>query len=184
VARFATSLKQQVRVEGKALNAPALVFWMISCLAFIPFALAKDYGQGLFVALVMHWFQYVGLNAMLIRRKYSTDANKRVLIGGKPAALFFTVGLLFVLVAMPVQAFALSGIDPNQWFLRILVGIVYGLTLSHYFLDAFIWRFREPFNRAAILSYLKPSLNQPINHDQLSVALEELLREPELVIRK
>ncbi|CAN5419410.1 hypothetical protein BH10CYA1_BH10CYA1_02390 [soil metagenome] len=181
MVRFSISLKEQVSLEGKALNAPALVFWMISCLAFIPFALAKDYGQGLFVALVMHWFQYVGLNAMLVRRKYSTDATKDQLIGGRPAALFFTVGLLFALVAMPVEAFAINGINPNQWALRILVGIVYGLTLSHYFLDAFIWRFREPFNRTAILSYLKPNLNQTFNLDAQAALVEESNGEPALV---
>ncbi|MBS1953673.1 MAG: hypothetical protein JST89_05800 [Cyanobacteria bacterium SZAS-4] len=162
--RFAMNLKRQVSVDGKSLNAPALVFWTLSCLAFIPFALAKDYGQGLFVALIMHWFQYVGLNAMLVRRKYSVESNKRLLIGGKPLLLFAGVGILFALVSMPVQAFAINPVNPNNWTLRILVGFVYGLTLSHYFLDAFIWRFREPFNRAAILSYLKPQFNTVPSH--------------------
>jgi len=159
IVRFSTSLRRQIRVEGKSLNAPALIFWMISCLAFIPFALAKDYGQGLFVALIMHWFQYVGLNAILVRRKYATESSKKLLIGNKPVVLFLAVGLLFALASMPVQSFAIKAINPNDWMLRILVGMVYGLTLSHYFLDAFIWRFREPFNRTSILSYLKPGLS-------------------------
>ncbi len=173
MVRFALSLKHQVRVEHKSLNGPALVFWMISCLAFIPFALAKDYGQGLFVALVMHWFQYIGLNAMLVRRKYSTAAAKSMLIVGKPALLFFSVGLLFAVVALPVQAFALNGIDPNQWQLRILAGVVYGMTLSHYLLDAFIWRFREPFNRTAFLRHLKPHRDLLPNFDASVIVLVE-----------
>lgn len=173
--RFVIDLKRQVTVERKSLNAPALIFWMLSCLAFIPFALAKDYGQGLFVALIMHWFQYIGLNAMLVRRKYSVESNKNLLIGGKPAVLFVCTGLLFALVSMPVQAFTVNQVDPNNWTLRILIGLVYGLTLSHYFLDAFIWRFREPFNRAAILSYLKPQSNSA------SSSLEPLAGTKELV---
>lgn len=176
-ARFVISLKHQIVSEGKALNAPALVLWMMSCLVLVPFALAKDYGQGLFVALVMHWFQYVGLNAMLIRRKYSVQSNKKLLIGGRPAALFFFVGIFYALLSMPIEAFAINPINPSNWILRILVGFVSGLTLSHYFMDALIWRFREPFNRAAILSYLKPQLNLTPPHPDALPSLHPSLKE-------
>ncbi len=177
IVRFGRSLWHQVYVEGKSLNALSLCLWTVSCLAFLPFAMAKDYAQGLFVALVIHWFQYVGINALLVQRKYagastrlfgetnrlsgdtsrlSGDARKLVIAGNQPALLLCAAGLLFALVSMPVQASTLGGVNQNNWILRLLVGMVYGMTLSHYCLDAFIWRFREPFNREAILRYLKP----------------------------
>lgn len=156
IMRFSTNLLKQVRDQHKLLNVPALAVWIISCLAFLPFAAAKDYGQGLFVALIIHWFQYIGINAILARRKYDSEASKRMLIGSQPAVAFCAVGMLFVMVSLPVQLLSLNGIPSDNWALRILAGVVYGMTLSHYFLDAFIWRFREPFNRSAILDYLKP----------------------------
>jgi hypothetical protein len=152
--RYIGSLVSQLQA-GKSLNAPAFAFWVISLLTFVPFALAKNYGQGLFVALVMHWFQYVGLNAILVKRKYSIGTNKRSLIGHQPLILFCAVGVLFAALSLPIELLTIGGINPEAWQLRIFAGLVYGFTLSHYFLDAFIWRFRDPFNRASILTYLK-----------------------------
>ncbi|HEY9733777.1 MAG TPA: hypothetical protein V6C89_17810 [Drouetiella sp.] len=155
--RFFRSLWRQVNEENKSLNAPGLCLWLISCLAFLPFAMTKDYAQGLFVALVIHWFQYIGINSLLLRRKYVGRPAQLAVLSKRPELLLFAVGILFVLVMMPVQASTIGGINQNNWLLRLLVGMVYGMTLSHYCLDAYIWRFREPFNRAAILRFLKPT---------------------------
>ncbi len=171
LVRYTRSQVLQIR-NGKSLNAPALAFWALSLFAFAPFGFAKDYGQGLFVALVMHWFQYVGLNGMLVGRKYWGTNNTQALIGHRPIVLFIALGALYVALMMPVQIMMQAGIDPNAWQLRIVAGLVNGFTLAHYFLDAFIWRFREQFNRQSLLAYLKPVRKVP--------ALK--LIEPELAI--
>jgi hypothetical protein len=154
--RCAKSFSTQVNA-GKSINAPALAFWALSLIAFLPFALANDYNQGLFIALVMHWFQYIGLNGILVSRKYSDESNKRNLPWPRAILLFAAVGLLFVLLSLPVGLIEAMGVDIHSWQLRIAAGIVNGFVLVHYFQDAFIWRFREPFNRESLLAHLKPS---------------------------
>ena len=172
--RYGKSLVQQVR-EGKSLNAPALAFWALSILALAPFAFSKDYNQGLFVALVMHWFQYVGLNGILVSRKYSDQKNKQALAWQRPLLLFCAVGILYAVLAMPVDLLEGTGINPHSWQVRLVAGVVNGFTLAHYFLDAYIWRFREPFNRTSLLAYLKPR--------RKSSPTFAFVEEPELALR-
>lgn len=153
-SKLIANLSLQIK-GGKSLNVPACGFWILSCLAFSPFLLTREINQGLFVALVMHWFQYIGLNAILVKRKYASTAHTADVVGKQPLICFLAVGILYAVIAMPVDLLTVGGISEDAWGLRLLAGFVSGLTFSHYFLDAFIWRFRDSHNRASILAFVK-----------------------------
>lgn len=161
-------------LEGKCLNLPALGFWALSVLALWPMAsLGKDFGEAAIAPLTWHWFQYVGLNWKLMRNKYSSkesegsardaadtnaDAEPKSqsanLPGSSPVGLFFAV--CFGLVVINIGLSVWSRVpDVSTLAKDATVGLLLGLVNAHYFVDAFVWRFREPFQRTTILPYLK-----------------------------
>lgn len=161
-------------VDGKALNLPALAFWALSVLALWPMAaLGRDFGEAAIAPLTWHWFQYIGLNWKLMRNKYSrtesetsafaavdvkTDAEANSqsanLPGSSPVGLFFIVCFSLVVVNIGLSVWSRVP-DVSTLMKDAIVGLLLGLVNAHYFVDAFVWRFREPFQRTTILPYLK-----------------------------
>jgi len=43
---------------------------------------------------------------------------------------------------------------PSSLPFGVVAGLLVGLANVHYFLDAFIWRFREPYQRQEVLPFL------------------------------
>lgn len=171
--------------EGKTLNMPAMGFWALSVVSLSPMAvLGRDFGEAAIAPLTWHWFQYIGLNWKLMRKKYvandslETDKNssaattttaatedKRLescsanLPGSSPLALFLIVCFSLVVINIGLSVWSrVPGL--NDHFKDALLGLLIGLVNAHYFVDAFVWRFREPFQRTTILPYLKDSRPQ------------------------
>lgn len=139
---------------GKSLNVPALVFWLLSVCFFLPAAFLGRTGyHALLIPLVLHWFQYIGLNYVLVGRKYAGEDGAN-LPSSHPLALLTLVCLLTVAAVLAMNIAALADNALSVTARRMLVGAVFGLSIVHYYLDAFIWRFREPYQRQAILPYL------------------------------
>jgi hypothetical protein len=136
---------------GAQLNVPALLFWIMGVLYFLPFAICKYDAQTAFlIPGVMHWVQYLFLNYMLVKYKYK-DENAALLPG--PSILVFVV----VAVLIFIGSFSLYALKPTLSGpgLKFLVGFIFGISNMHYYQDAFLWRFREEFQRNSILPYLK-----------------------------
>jgi len=146
--------------EGKALNVPALMFWVYSIASLLPLAmLGKSFEEGNLIPSTVHWFQYIVINYVLVKNKSGISS---VAAGGIPpipagsgrsTRLFFLVGLLAVVCVMGTSLAAVAaGGQPKLQ--QLLIGIVMGFGGVHYFLDAYLWRFREPSRRQAVLPYL------------------------------
>lgn len=136
---------------GAQLNVPALLFWIMSVLYFLPFAICKYDAQTAFlIPGVMHWVQYLFLNFMLVKYKYRED--NAALLPGPSMTVFVVVALLIFVASFGLYALkpVLSG--PS---LNFLVGFIFGISNMHYYQDAFLWRFREEFQRNSIMPYLK-----------------------------
>ncbi|MGH9553396.1 MAG: hypothetical protein ACRD3W_28705, partial [Terriglobales bacterium] len=83
----------------------------------------------------------------------------------RPLGLFVAVGatLTVLLIACGIKSDALlNGNSSNSWFTQLLVGFLFGMGFAHNWQDAFIWRFRESFNREAFLPYLKNYSNHNV----------------------
>lgn len=139
--------------EGKSFNVPSFCFWLVSIFYLAPFAwLGKDYFEALFIPLILHWLQYIGLNYFLVDEKYKEE-QKGFLPVNKPILLFTLISLVFVgmltALALVGNAFA----DDSFWR-KLLVGVTLGMGMVHYYLDGRIWRFRESYARENILPFL------------------------------
>jgi hypothetical protein len=107
--------------------------------------------------LMGHFLQYLGIVWLLNRRKYALaegSGHQRLLsaISTKTPLLvgsLVSVGLLFY------------GMRVSADFLRISLSytiIWNSLSLVHFYLDGFLWAFRNPFVRGSVAPYLvRPS---------------------------
>src|SRR5262249_22236445 len=110
-----------------------------------------------------HWFQYIGLNYILVKYKYAPDSPHLQSLPRIPVwPLFFATCTLWMLTWLAIGTTQLS-LPANSLTMSILAGTIIGFANCHYFLDAFLWRFREQYQREAVLPYIlaprKASLN-------------------------
>jgi len=155
VSKYVGSLRRQVR-EGALLNMPALAFWLVSILFILPLAfIGKELRQALLIPQMVHWFQYVGLNFVLVSRKYNSAKTSTELPVARPIMLFLLTGAS-VAIAMLLAYYVTDLHMVDGLALNLVVGSLYGIGFAHYWQDAFIWKFREPFNRQMMLPFLRP----------------------------
>lgn len=152
VGRVLVSMRKQV-AGGARLNVPAFMFWVVSVIYFVPYILP---GQKIeTVTLIngtMHWFQYIGLNMILVNQKYAGEDRKHdIPCGAYTLLAMLCIGstLFFLFYRGIQQDFAVNSLN-----FKLLMGVYIGLANVHYFQDAFFWRFREKFQRDNILPFL------------------------------
>jgi hypothetical protein len=152
--RYVFELVKQVR-SGAYLNVPALGFWLLSVWSFLPLGvLGSNFGEAYLITTTVHWFQYIGLNYILVRNKYKTDDHLMNLPARHPYLLLVGVCLLFFAANFGLSV-AAKDIQISAQLREVAWATGVGIALCHFFLDAFIWRFREPYQRQAVLPYLK-----------------------------
>ncbi len=138
--------------RGAPINLPAFLFWLSSTWFFLPIIILNgSHYECFMLPLFAHWCQYLGLNSILFSRKYksaktdgvlkSPHLRKVLLFVAIFTAIFISLDHLCIPIASPLRS--------------ALAGLLLGLTFAHYFVDAFMWKFREPFQRKAILAFLK-----------------------------
>ena len=133
------------------------VAFLVSSLAmFHPYLWVSDYTLATLGMLMGHFVQYLALVWLLHRRKYgplaSGSTGQRVLslVSTRQMLLAAFIGASGLFFIVSNQATAVLGVAPVytvSWF---------AFTLVHFYLDGFIWAFRQPFVRASIGSYLMP----------------------------
>jgi hypothetical protein len=157
VSRVLLDIRKQV-TTGARVNVPAFMFWLLSVLYFVPYIFPWQTIET--VALIpgtMHWFQYIGLNMILVKQKYNeTDRKSDIPCGAIALMTVLCVGstLFFLFSRGMQQNFA---VDSFNW--RLLLGVYFGLANVHYFQDAFFWKFREQFQRESIMPFLMKARN-------------------------
>jgi len=141
---------------GRYINAPAILFWLFSIFGFVPFAfLGNTFFDAYMIPTTVHFFQYIGLNFFMTRNKY--DAQRVQDLPWKQPLLLLAVTCT-LLVSLNLGLAMLWKDTQIPSLLRDASrGAMLGLALCHFFLDAFLWRFRDPYLRASILPFLKTS---------------------------
>ena len=148
---------KQIR-NGAVLNVPAFLFWCLAIYFFAPFAIiGKGYSDAILVSNIMHWCQYIGLMYALSFRKYKNEQLKE-LPSPHPLIFFGLIGAGMVALLMGIRtAIGPVSLESSPWTVKTLLGFVLGMGMIHYWQDAFMWRFREPFYRETVLTYLRRS---------------------------
>jgi len=146
-------LYQQTK-GGAPTNVPALMFWLLSAWFFLPLAfVGEDFFLGMAVPLFAHWCQYIGLNCFHVVHKSEAESKNHGLLR-RPIVAFIVFCAGFTAFIFGLSHWQ-NALNEHLWK-DCLAGLLMGFSLVHYFQDAFIWRFREQYQRETILAYLKP----------------------------
>ncbi len=143
--------------NGATINASATMFWFVSVWFFLPMGF---FGDNLLTASLLprlvHWTQYIGLNYLLVKRKYRAETNKKYFPSAHPVLVYFVLCTAMAIFVQSIDYYRYVPSTPLFWQ-TWLPGVVFGFSTVHYFQDALIWRFRHQYNREAILPFLKPA---------------------------
>lgn len=154
VLQYIYQLLRQVQ-QGKTLNVPALLFWLYSISSMVPLVLfGGRFEEANLIPSTVHWFQYILLNSVLVKNKYTGDRTAD-LPTRAPAVLFVQVCLLAVVLVMGTSVLAVSSAK-QPLLQQLLISVVMAFGGVHYYLDAFVWRFKDEHIRQATLPYLLP----------------------------
>jgi hypothetical protein len=141
---------------GKYLNGPAFCFWLFSIFSLAPIAfIGHDYASAFIISLATHWFQYLAINIILVKHKYKNNAVQlKNLPALNPFLLFGVTCIIVCLVVLSLSV--VSTVLTTKMILgNVLAAVVASFGFTHYLLDAFLWRFRDPFLRETVLPFLK-----------------------------
>ncbi len=139
---------------GKYVNLPGFMFWLVCITYLIPFGLlGKNYNDALLIPLVVHWCQYIGINYVVAQRKYQGGRTENLPMK-RPLVLYALSGFSLVGFVALLTYFQSDQGNNQSLSGQLLRGAVLGLGMVHYYLDGFIWRFRDKFPRDAMLPYL------------------------------
>ncbi|MBI4064010.1 MAG: hypothetical protein HY401_06880 [Elusimicrobia bacterium] len=135
----------------KSHGAGALPLFLInsaSLALFLPFVYVNNFVDAFMASLMGHYAQYLGLTWLIQHQKYRSTLGTR---GQSSPILAFlsqnVSAMAMVLLGYGVFVTACSVYSP------LFPAI--GLTWAHFFVDRYLFRFRDPYIRAAILPYLK-----------------------------
>jgi hypothetical protein len=160
VVLYLIDLHAQIK-NGATFNAPAFFFWILCLSFYMPVAVTQN-SLALLLPSILHFVQYIGLNSMMVRRKYngeqaqflslvSSERIENSKMSGFRFFVYFTLAVVFVQYGLYLLCLYLW---PQVNYMNVWNSAFLGLGMVHYLLDGFIWKFREEYNRKAILPYL------------------------------
>lgn len=151
--KYVFELVRQVR-GGAYLNMPATLFWLFSIFAFVPLAfIGQSFYDAYLIPTTVHFFQYIGLNFVLAKNKYRGELSSNLTMSN-PILLLTMVCVLTVAINLFLNLESKDTLI-DAHLRDAAKGAGLGIAFCHFFLDAFMWRFRDQFQRSTILPYLK-----------------------------
>jgi hypothetical protein len=109
-------------------------------------------------SLTTHYMQYMGIVWLLNINKYQGDTQYAA---ENPFMHKLTKHIPSILIAIIAYALLMAffrwGIPESKTLLlKIIPNIVLAFTAVHFFIDSFIWRFRNPFYKETALPFVRP----------------------------
>ncbi|MCC6979116.1 MAG: hypothetical protein IT343_12400 [Candidatus Melainabacteria bacterium] len=139
---------------GSPLQVPALLFWAVSLLAWVPAIFVTNFFHAFLIPLTIHWFQFIGMNAVLVERKAAKarGTNGKMLL----APVLTLLAMCFIYMSIFIGIDFVCHTHASVIVKGLCLGVLAGLAMCHYSLDTFIWRFQDDYPREHILPYILP----------------------------
>jgi hypothetical protein len=142
-----------LKARSTRMGAGELAFLISSLVLFHPYLWVHDLNVATFGMLMGHFLQYLGIVWLLNRRKYRVPTgslHQRVLsaISAHTWLLvlsLLSIGLLFRSIRVGSDWLSVSVSYTILWN---------SLALVHFYVDGFVWAFRNPFVRKSVGPYL------------------------------
>jgi hypothetical protein len=164
VAGSVMVLKQHVGRKEKA-SLPKNIFLLTSILMYSPYLYASIILVNIYqmeiatlTSLIAHYMQYIGLVWLINVNKYGSDtefARENTFMRILSRNYGYIVGAIAAYALL--MAYLRWGVPTQSAFLaRITPNIVLGLIAVHFYIDSFIWKFRNPFVKETVAPFIKP----------------------------
>lgn len=144
---------------GEVVAVNKLLALAYSLLLYSPYVFATRLEHAAAIGVGIHYVQYLGIVWLLNRNKYPETADQKP-IGLRLLALLsqhwqyrlpylLTYGGIMLLLRQ--QGFNFARLEIESW----VYSIPLALQATHYHIDAFLWRFSNPFVRESVLPYIR-----------------------------
>jgi hypothetical protein len=144
--------------RGEPLSASKLLVFGYSLFLYSPYLFATRMEHAVAMGVGVHYVQYLGIVWLLNKNKYRAaekpSFDRRVLTWLSQHVWVRLPYLLFyagVMTYLRQDGFRWDNFEPTSW----LYSIPIGLQVVHYYLDAYLWRFSNPFVRSSVLPYIR-----------------------------
>lgn len=118
-------------------------------------------------SLITHYMQYMGLVWLINRNKYGADTEyareNPILRGISKHVWLIIASILVYALLMAYLRWGIPATVHNTYLIRTLPNVVLALTAIHFYLDAFIWRFRNPFYKETVTPFVRPVATPPVD---------------------
>jgi hypothetical protein len=133
-----------------------------SLFLYSPYSFATRVEHAIAMGVGVHYIQYLGIVWLLNRNKYPlVDRRKEgwgLWINGLLSRNYFIRFAYLLLYGGIGLMLRQDGLNFKTLSTpSVLFSIPLGLQMIHYYLDAFIWKFSNPFIRRTVAPYLGPS---------------------------
>jgi hypothetical protein len=135
---------QRWRRHGRALM-PLALFTLASFALFTPFVYVERLPDAFMASLTGHYAQYVGFVWLVNRRKYTATTVPRF---GSPMLARVSQSASLLVLVLLAYGVTVTAFSATPYFPAV------GLTWAHFFVDRYLFRFREPEIRKMIMPYL------------------------------
>jgi hypothetical protein len=144
-----------LRTRSTPMGGGELAFLISSLVLFYPYLWVHDLNVATFGMLMGHFLQYLGIVWLLNRRKY------RVATGSLRQRFLSAVSThtwLLILSLLSIGLLFRSIRVGSDWLsVPVSYTILWNsLALVHFYVDGFVWAFRNPFVRKSVGPYLTP----------------------------
>lgn len=153
LAFFCYALVRWVKLTRERFKAhgndawPLFLFTLVSILLFTPFLYVENFQVAFMANLLGHYSQYIVLVWIINHNKYALEGKGP---SPKPPVLTYLSKHLY-LYAGVLLAYALAVTLVGQ--ISVLLPVV-GLTWAHFYVDGFLFKFKDPEVRKLILPYI------------------------------
>jgi hypothetical protein len=139
---------------GQPPTLAELAFLGTSLTLFYPYLLIRDSGTATFVILLPHYVQYLGLVWLLHRRRFATEAAGSP--GQRSLAFLSTHTWLLVPILFSIGAgfLAFYLVTRRTGYAMLYENVYLLVALEHFYLDGYIWAFKQPHVRKTIGAWL------------------------------
>ncbi len=152
VPRCILQMRRRAR-DGKPPTIAEGIFLFASLMLFHPYAWVQNAELATAGMLIGHFVQYIALVWLLHRRKFAQASGSRhqhVLTALTRSPLLLAAALLTVSVGL----FIFDRWMNHAGAVEIYAWLWNALVLTHFYLDGFIWSFKNPFVRQTMGPYL------------------------------
>ena len=141
------------------ISLPKLIVLSYSIFLYSPYLFVDKIVHAVGMGVGIHYIQYLGLVWLLNKRKYISKNHSKGL--GDYILVFisqnYKIRFLYLMTYALLSFVAFQGgirfdkLKPDTIFYSIPLS----LQFVHYYIDAFLWKFSNPFIRESVLKYLK-----------------------------